>query len=40
MTTIRTDSGLTTPVDSSTFTTATANSGQYTTFNTVTITTP
>jgi len=35
-----TDSGLTTPVDSSTFTTATANTGQYTTFNTVVITTP
>ena len=35
-----TDSGLTTGVDSTGFTTATANAGQYTTFNTVVITTP
>lgn len=35
-----TDSGLTVPVDSSTFTTATANAGQYTIFDTVEITVP
>jgi hypothetical protein len=35
-----TDSGLSVPVDSSAFTTATAGAGQYTTFDTVLITTP
>jgi hypothetical protein len=35
-----TDSGLTVPVDSSAFTTATPYAGQYTTFDTVIITTP
>jgi hypothetical protein len=34
------DAGLTVPVDSSAFTTATANAGQYTNFDTVLITTP